>query len=946
MKEGIRIGTWNVRSMYTGKIEVIQREMERIGIAVLGISEMRWKGKGHIQAGQNRVMFSGNDNDRRNGVAFICTKETTKSILGYNPVNDRIITIRLAGKNVNKTIIQVYAPTTAAKEEEIEEFYITLQEVFDKVPKNDIIIVMGDFNAKVGRGAMIRTVGAFGLGERNEAGDKLVDFASSNGLRITNTFFKQHNRRLYTWISPDGLHRNQIDYILVNNRWASTIQSAHTLPGADCGSDHQLLVAKIRVKLKKQKRHERAKCYDFEKIPTKYSISVQNRFQLLQWGDKEPEDEWEEIKSIIKQEAEKNVPIKRKGTKSPWLSQATLEIATKRRNLKKKGGCKADIQKLNRNFQTSARKDKEVFYESKCAELEAENKKGHTRDLFRKVKQITGKVTPKINGIKNRDGELVMEEEQVKSRWKEYTEELYKKDVRINEPFSKAEYIRETEIRESEVRRALEQINNNKAPGYDGIPIELIKAAGDESIRVMTRLCQHIWETEQWPKDWKRSIFIPIPKKGDTRECGNNRTIALISHTSKILLKIIQNRMESYVERELPEEQAGFRKKRGTRDHIANLRWILEKANEFKQDVYICFIDYSKAFDCVDHEIMWKTLRKMGIPEHLIELVHKLYDKQEATVRTEYGDTEFFSIGKGVRQGCILSPSLFNLYAEEIMRRAEIDRGEEGIKIDDRRINNLRYADDTTLIERTEKGLRNIIERVKLEGEKMGLYLNLAKTKVLTNTGMSTFEIGNNSIEVVQSIIFLGSTITNKGECIEEVKRRLVLGRVAMGGMERIWKGKDISIKIKKRLIQALIHPVAMYGCETWTLKSEEKRRIQAFENWCWRRMLRISWKEKKTNESIQKRLEITTFLLDKMAKQKLTYFGHVMRAMGMEKIVMLGVMEGKRGKGRPKKRWLDDIKEWTDMEMDQLRYAVRDRGRWRNVVAVSMSRSRLGATR
>jgi len=137
-----------------------------------------------------------------------------------------------------------------------------------------------------------------------------------------------------------------------------------------------------------------------------------------------------------------------------------------------------------------------------------------------------------------------------------------------------------------------------------------------------------------------------------------------------------------------------------------------------------------------------------------------------------------------------------------------------------------------------------------------------------------------------------------------------------------------------------------MYGCETWTLKSEEKRRIQAFENWCWRRMLRISWKEKKTNESIQKRLEITTFLLDKMAKQKLTYFGHVMRAMGMEKIVMLGVMEGKRGKGRPKKRWLDDIKEWTDMEMDQLRYAVRDRGRWRNVVAVSMSRSRLGATR
>src|SRR6218665_591223 len=151
--------------------------------------------------------------------------------------------------------------------------------------------------------------------------------------------------------------------------------------------------------------------------------------------------------------------------------------------------------------------------------------------------------------------------------------------------------------------------------------------------------------------------FIPIFKKGDARSCDNYKTIALISHTSKILLKIIHKRMESTIERELPDNQAGFRKARGTRDHIANMRLIMERQLEYGKEVHICLIDYSKAFDCINHELLWKTLLEMGIPKHLIQLLKGLYENQSAVIRTEFGDTNRFKIKKGVRQGCILSHS-------------------------------------------------------------------------------------------------------------------------------------------------------------------------------------------------------------------------------------------------------------------------------------------------
>ena len=185
--------------------------------------------------------------------------------------------------------------------------------------------------------------------------------------------------------------------------------------------------------------------------------------------------------------------------------------------------------------------------------------------------------------------------------------------------------------------------------------------------------------------------------------------------------------------RELPDGQAGFRKGRGTRDQIANIRWIMEKAREFQKNIYFCFIDCAKAFDCVDHYKLWKFLKEMEIPDHLTCIMINLYAGQEARVRTGHGTTDCFQIGKGVHQGCILSLCLFNLHAEYIMQNARLHEVQAGIKIAGRNINNFRYANDTTFMAESKEELKSLLMKVKEESEKVGLKLNIQKTKIMAS---------------------------------------------------------------------------------------------------------------------------------------------------------------------------------------------------------------------
>ena len=183
----------------------------------------------------------------------------------------------------------------------------------------------------------------------------------------------------------------------------------------------------------------------------------------------------------------------------------------------------------------------------------------------------------------------------------------------------------EPDILECEVKWALGSITMNKASKDDGIPVELFQILKDDAVKVLHSIYQEIWQSQQWPQDWKRSVSIPIPKKGNAKECSNYLTIALISHASKVMLKILVARLQQYMNCERPDVQVGFRKGRGTRDQITNIHWIIERAREFQKNIYFCFIDYAKAFDCVDHNKLWKILQEMGIPDHRTCLLRNQY---------------------------------------------------------------------------------------------------------------------------------------------------------------------------------------------------------------------------------------------------------------------------------------------------------------------------------
>ena len=194
----------------------------------------------------------------------------------------------------------------------------------------------------------------------------------------------------------------------------------------------------------------------------------------------------------------------------------------------------------------------------------------------------------KMGSIKDRNSMELTEAEGIKKRWQEYTEELYKKDLHDQDNHDRVITHLEPDILECEVKWALGSITMNKATGGDGIPVELFQILKDDAVKVPHSICQQIWKTQQWPQNWKKSVFIPVPKKGNGKECSNYHTIALISHASKVMLKILQARLQQYVYCELPDVQAGFRKSRGTRDQIANIHWIMETAIEFQKNICCC----------------------------------------------------------------------------------------------------------------------------------------------------------------------------------------------------------------------------------------------------------------------------------------------------------------------------------------------------------------------
>ena len=795
--------------------------------------------------------------------------------------------------------------------------------------------------------------GRFGTGETNDRGTRLLEFARSHKLTLTNTLFPHKLSRRVTWHSADGRTHNQIDFILMPLRYKSSINKAKTrsFPGADIGSDHDLVLCTFKLKL--QAKYTNKKChlkFDVDKLKDPnvadiFEAQVGGKFAALNLIDVDIDTLSNSINHVLRTTAEEVIGHKQKNSQ-PWVTNDVVKLCDERRELKKRKHVDAEGKKLYQQANAKVRKKmteaKEAWVDEQCHKIDSGIQIGDSKAAYNTLKVLTKHKLPKVNHIEDNVGTLLTNKDEVMKRWTDYCSGLYNIELKTDESVIQTKVGNlehdTPDILKEEVESAIHTLSSRKSPGIDNVPSELLKHSGNHIIKPLTTLCQRIMDEKTWPKEWTQSLVIPLPKKGNLKQCKNYRTISLISHPSKVMLRILLNRLKKKSEEILSEEQAGFRSNRSTVQQIFNSRILTEKYLQHQQLLFHNFIDFKKAFDRVWHDGLWSVMRNYNFDEGIIQTIEALYQNSSSAVLLDGSVGQVFNTTVGVRQGCILSPTLFNIFLEQIMQET-LHNHSSSVSIGGYPLCNLRFADDIDLMAGSEQELQNLTDRLTGTAAKYGMEINTEKSEVLVNTYdkdiVARIVVGGEKLQEVSSFKYLGVILTKDGTSTKEILVRLGMATSAMTRLQTVWKSR-ISFSTKIRLYKSLILSILLYGCEAWTLMATTEKRLKAFENKCYRKMLRVSYTEHRTNEDVLEEVEARAGrqepLLATAKRRKLAWFGHMVRHDSLCKTVLQGTVMGKRRRGRQRKCWLDNIKEWTGLELESLLEKANNREEWRHV--------------
>ena len=970
-----RIACWNVKTMYQlGKTAQVCKEMRRYNIDILGVSECRWTGFGKMQTQTGEtILYSGREDQHQHGVAVIMKKNAAGALMSWKPVSERIIVARFNSKHIKATIVQTYAPTNDAKEEDKNKFYNQLQQVYSETNSHDLVITMGDLNAKIGY-QMSGEEGIVGqhalVGERSDNGERFVALCMENNMAITTTQYPHKDIHKYTWTSPDGRTKNQIDHIAINGKFRNSITDARTYRGADAATDHNLVMCKLKLKLSKVKKDRAGvKKYDTSKlnqraVRDKFTLELRNRFNCLQVEDDEyddaaPEDstvekKWSNFKDIYNQTAEKVLGYRRRKVK-PWISPDSWKQIEERGKIKQAlDEAKSDRIKARKKEQyrlkdievkRALRRDKRKWMDSIASEAEESAARGHMKGVYDAAKILCNTRNRTMDAVKDKSGKLLTTEDAVKKRWEEHFCEV------LNRPVPEAPAvigdnneeldISDAYITKEEIKRAIKETASGKAAGIDAITAEVLKVDLETAANTLEEIFRCIWDKEIIPDDWKKGIIVKLPKKGDLTVAGNWRGITLLCLPAKIMGKVIIRRLRDQVDAKLRREQAGFRPGRGTREQIFTLRNIIEQSLEWNATLMLVFIDYMKAFDSIHQETLWKIMKLYGVPSKFIKLVRMFYTDVKCSVVSEGGLTNWFDVKSGVKQGCVMSGFLFLLVVDWIMSQAVKDNN-TGIRWNMmEQLEDLDFADDIALLASNWNQLRRKLDRIKEYGDQTGLRINIGKTKSMSinANNNAAFSIDGEEIEEVDSFTYLGSEVSKGGGAAEDIRRRTGKACAAFYRLSKVWKNSNIFTKTKVKILMSNVVSVLLYGCESWRMTRQAENRLDVLLHRWLRRILRIDWTLHVTNEEVRRRAGVGELLSETVRKRRWTFIGHTLRRDGKDlaKKALTWTPAGRRNRGRPKETYRRTVERERNLlglnSWSAAAAVASDRAAWRDLI-------------
>lgn len=1012
---------WNVRSCFQrAKKELIVDQLEKYHIQIAALSECGMFDYGISYIGNYTFIYSGassnNKTRKAHGVAICLNKHATKvwkaSGSIWKAINSRIVTVRLQCKPVNITIIAIYSPinrTNDQKEnEEVDGFYEDLQQVVNDTPKTDLLLIIGDFNARVqaNTNMLHGPVGPYSVDKMNENGERLVDFCLMNDLIITNTFYKHKPIHQYTWMHPGNKQWHLLDYIIINRKFRSSVHDVrvHRSAAGAIGTDHHLLRAKIKLHLKSRQQHQRPKRTIHETNKLQDRNLVENFQQELNQRKidsfKNNQTINDNYKNFVKHVQELGDKYFKQDQHTQrykrWMTdeikdlinQKSISFLDWQNHI---GNAKEETyQKRYRSLAKLVKKKVKIrqveYWDEVSQEIEDSIKQHDQSTAYAMIRRLSGRNKQNIQmPIKDKDDHLLTTSTERLNRWREYFYELLNEPTKVDPAIieeistpdieSTAKEQQEKPPTLQEVLQAIKQMKNHKAPGKDNLTAEILKAGGTTTAKWLHEIIYDIWTKEAMVEDWTLATITRLYKgKGDKQSCDNYRGISLLTVASKIFSRIILNRIQPLLDKQLLEQQAGFRPKRSTIDHIFSLKMVMEKSREFNKSLHICFIDLRKAYDSVNRQLLWKICRHYGLTEKIIKMLQLLYNNTRAQVRIGGEESMTFEIETGVKQGGMESPILFNITLDFIIRKVLEETQANGIKMayghdfqppsGDRHkflnILDLAYADDLAVLSESAAELENFINVFETITQTYGLTMNVKKTMIMSlkqsqqdpngriikgqmvNQHDFHINIRNEKIENTESFVYLGCCLTADQTMEKEIGIRISKTSAAFNTLKFcVWHRKSMSYEAKLRIFRACIVPILLYGSETWTLTKTQERRLNSFYMRCLRTIIGAKLEDRLSNMKI---LELTgqPQLDDTMRRNRLRWFGHVNRMIKdnnepmLPKKLLFSYFPNTR---RPqhhgiRKRYEDKIK--SDLEQSNItnwRRDTMDRNKWRQII-------------